>query len=390
MALLACALAAGAAEPASTNTGGVLLDSEGLKQLMALDPALAGDLRKLQQVEIPAWNLFVDLTTGIGYSDNPTWSYQQRNPSGYSRLGGELTWWRRSPTGWQFSTYLMGEDRRFFSSPLVRKEQTVMGMAQLEKDLGAKWGLRLTGQYFYFDQVMDVSDSQGLQQPLPVLGHTVTVKPAIQHRFGRTNWVELELVANRQWFEQPLDGYWEWGPRLTLGRKFGRKADLSLSGQFTERPYDSRLRTDATGLAQSGALAYHQQLLHLQWRLHLDPLHRWRLTSRLGLERNADNAAGYYDYWRYFLSEQLRYRRQTWELTGNARLSRYDYTVQTATASAGELLERTSVSLGLRGEVNLGKHVKCYIEYEHDRTFSNHPFSQYQIHNVNGGLIWGF
>jgi hypothetical protein len=376
------------AAPAQKSTPPDPLTREEIKKLLELDPALA---KELQIPKIRRWDAVVNLTTGLGYKDNVLLGFLQPQASGFARTGLELAYFRLPINGWQYYVYLFGDDLRYFSSAQVKKEQTALALAQVKKDFEDRWQLSLTGQYLYLDQVLDLSTEQGILTPLPVVGHSYSPKLGLRREFGKTNWLEMELNINRQDFDSPLYDYWESGPKITLGHPYRFKSDLSLSYEFNRRIHDNRPQYDADGIPRWGTdLEYDQHKVNLIWRHYFDRQRHWRATTRLALERNRDNATGYFGYWKYQFSEQLRYQDNRWELRGYLRLARYDYPVQKVAFVPPALHERTELSVGIRGEVLLAKEVKFYLEYEHERSISNLALSQYKVNTVNAGFYWEF
>lgn len=57
----------------------------------------------------------------------------------------------------QFQFLLTADDRRFFSSEAVEKEQILFGQAQVKTDYDNDWQSTFTLEYLYQDQVLDVS-----------------------------------------------------------------------------------------------------------------------------------------------------------------------------------------------------------------------------------------
>jgi hypothetical protein len=362
------------------------LTPEELKELAELDPALAREFRALT---ISKWNFGASLTTGGGYKDNIMLGHLQPQASGFSRFGGEFTAWRMPANGWQFFAYLYGDDIRYLNSDEMRKEQIFTALSQLKKTLEA-WELSLSAQYLYLDQVMDLSDAVDILQPMLVQGHSFSPKLGVRHPFGRTNWWEVEMNLTRQWFAQPLDDYWEGGPRLTLGHHYGSKSEVRLSYGFNLRSHDTRTQVDRDGLAMPGALVYRQHKLALYWRHYLNDQRRWQIVTRVGVDRSEDNGSGYYNYWKYQLGEQVRYLSGRWEGSATIRYARYEYSVQSPTFSTSDLLRRDEWCLGTRLEFKVCKEMKLYAEYEHERNFSNQVFSQYRVNTFNGGILWEF
>ena|GEM_PF-961520 len=361
---------------------------QALADLLALDPELA---KELQLPKFSTWDTSFSLLTGAGYKDNLLLGYHNPQASGFSHLVGEFTLWRLPDRGWQFYAYLLGDDIRYFSSEVVKKEQVLMALAQLKKDFDSGWRWTLGHQYLYFDQVLDVSSSQDLLTPLPVTGHSFSPKTALRRDLARSNWVEIELELMRQSFALPLDDYWEAGPRLTLGRNYGHKSEVSVGYEFNRRFYDTRRATDAGGVEIPGAeLTYDLHRLDAVWKHHFDAKRRWQAVTRVIFERNADSGAGYYDYWKYQFGEQLRFHQGRWDLRGQLKWTRYDYRLKKAGPATDALLERALLALEFKAEFEVAKGLKLFAEYQFERSLSNDPLNRYRVNTFGTGLNWEF
>lgn len=359
-----------------------------LEELRTLDPALA---RELALPKVRVWDASVTLTTGLGFKDNVLYNYRAPVSSGFARNGADFTLFRLPINGWQFYAYAYGEDLRYFSADPVKKEQMAMVLAQAKKEWPNHWQMAFTGQYLFLDQIMDLDSEFGIHLRLPVLAHSYSPKVSLRHDFGRTNWWEVETVFNRQDFLSPLDDYWDGGVRFTLGRYYGRKSEVSLGYEFNHREFETRQITDTDGIPLPGpGLTYAQHRLALNWRHYFDARRRWRASTRLAFEQNNDNGSGYFDYWKYLLSEQLRYQHPNWELAGQVRLTRYDYPVQKASTLTLDLYDRVAVSASLRGEVKVAKGVKWFAEYQFEQNLSSQFFSEYRVNTVCTGINWEF
>ncbi len=359
-----------------------------IEELKALDPELA---KELALPKVRAWDAAVTVTTSAGYKDNVLYQSQAPTGSGFARNAAEVTVFRLPVKGWQFHAYTYGEDLRFFFTDQVKKEQTALALAQAKKNWADRWQLTLTAQYLFLDQVMDLDSEFGIHMRVPVLTHAYSPKVALRRDFGRGWWMEGEASLNRQDFLSPLDDYYDAGGRLSLGRQHGHKSDLSLNLEFNHREYETRTVTDANGLPMPGdGLIYARYRLALNWRHYFDARRRWRATTRLALEQNNDNGSGYFDYWKYTISEQVRYQHPNWQISGQVRLVRYDYPVQKASLFTLDLYDRTEVTASVRGEVKLAKGIKWFAEYLFEQNLSNQYFSEYRANTVQTGVNWDF
>jgi hypothetical protein len=357
-----------------------------------VEPALKElELPKFELPKLPLWDRFFNFHAGAGYKDNVLLSKLNHRPSGFASSGLEATLWRLPVDGLEFFLFASADDVRYWRNDPVDKEQTGVGTAQVKKELAHGWQVSLTAQYIYQDQVLDLSASEANFASVRVVTHGYTGRPAVRKALGAKSWLEFELSATRQDFDSPLDDYWEAGPKLTLTREYGHKSNLSLSFELNERFYDHREQFDTVGVAIRGSgLEYQQDKAQLSWRHHWDKARRWRTTTRLAYEFNRDNGPGYFDYAKFSCSEQIRYQTPGWEIRLQGRVSKYNYAVQTASATDFNHRQRTDVNLNVRAERALAKQLHLFAEYDYDRSLSNQSISRYVVNTASSGLSWDF
>jgi len=284
-----------------------------------------------------------------------------------------------------------GENIHYFSAPSLENEWTVLVLGQVKKDVGRNWKIGLTGQYFFQDQVLDVSMFATEQAVLPVKGHRLTGRPMVRWDFRRPFWLEIEGAIHQQYLLRPLDDFREAGPRLTLGVDISRSSDLTISHEYLRRWHETRTQVDREGFSLPGTeLEFDLHRLELAWRQDWDTKRRWRSTTKLTLDINTDNGSGFYDYQRYQFSQILRHKAPTWEIRGQARIAYYDYPVQTVSFDDDSKRRRTALRFNLRGEKNLGKAVKIFAEYEHERSLSDFFLDDYEVNTIMTGIDWEF
>src|SRR5207244_1494740 len=143
------------------------------------------------------------------------------------------------------------------------------------------------------------------------------------------------------------------------GREYGHRSELNLSLESSRRAFDHREQLDEDGFPIADtSLSFQRETFQFLQRHYWDEKRRWRTTTKLFFELDADNGSGYFDHKKYQISEQLRYRASPWEITAQAKFNYYDFSVQTA--SEPEFARpadrtprnRTGIALGLRAERN--------------------------------------
>lgn len=337
------------------------------------------------------WEHVFSLRVGAGYNDNVTLAHSAPEQAPFIYSGLDAVFSRLPVDGNLLNLALTADDARFLGGGSVDNESLVLASGEARKLFASGWQPGLAAQWFYQDQVLDVSTTETNQEALPVRGHTVTARPGVRLEVSPRWWFALDAPVTRQFFEAPLDDYWEGGAKASLGSSYGHKSDLTASYEATHRGYDEDPALDAAGVPlgdESKALWQHD--VRLSWRHYWDERRRWRTTARLGFKANRDNASGYFDFNRYQAAGQLRYRTKVWTLTGEAAVYQYYYPVQTTGDPGTPLRERTEVTVGVRCERQIVKAWQVFAEYDHERVMGNLALEEYAINKVKAGVNWTF
>lgn len=342
----------------------------------------AAELTNLSPIAV--WDGSARGTVGVGYRDNVLRTSVAPESSGFFLTAGDVSLMRLSETGSQILLLLWGEDIRYFDSRSVPKEQVLVFTAQGSVSVGASHELGGMLQYLYQNQIVDASETEANLQRLLVEGHGLTFRPHWKYPM-RPGWVwQVEGAVDRQMYTADLDDFWEGGGRLSLTHERSRRSEWSMSFQSRHRFYDTREQYDLSGtVITNSSLVYWRPELGAQWRYHWDEPRHWRTTTKVGLLLNRDNGSGYFDYDRVQFSEQLRWRRGAWEVTGQARFGWYFYREQRI---GHEYRDRSYVLLELRAERRLGKHWLLHAAAEREWNFSNDPLDEYRDWMINGGI----
>lgn len=335
------------------------------------------------------WDAVYSARAGAGYRDNVFLAHDDPERSAFVSAGGEIILLRVAALGPQFSFLAAGDVNRFPAAS--HTESTAFSQAQLEQEFGASWKGSLAGEYFFQDQVVDVSVSETNREAVAAFGHTLTLRPGVRQDLPQRFWMALETPASRQLFDSPLDDYWEVGTRLTLGQSYGRDSHLALSYGTLWRFYDQEPARTATGEAiPNETRELFQQEVRLTWRHFWDEPKHWRTTFTLAGRITDDNGGGYFDYVRPLGSAEIQYRAKPWEITAETRVAFYDFDEQTVSATNLSKRRRTDWSAEIRAERQLGKYLRLIAGFEHEQTFSNDELETYSVNTVSGSLQWEF
>lgn len=338
------------------------------------------------------WDKSFNLRGALGYKDNVLLSTAHEQRSAFWLSAADLMLLRASldPAGANFTFFVSGEDRRYLSSLEVEKEQQLLSQAKWEKRFLGEWKGGALAQYVYADQVFDASATEELLQTLPVKSHNLQFAPLLSRELPREYELHFRFNLERQFFNEPLDDYWETGPQLSLQKRYGHKSEWSLAYTFDHRAYDTRQQFDLG--AQSiphTSLRFQQHEFEASLTHVWDQARHWRSRLRLLFELNDDNGPGYYDYHRYRWSKRFGYYGNGWEVTAEGKILHYDYSKQPV-AQAGEVRQVWEYVLALRAEKLLWKNLRAFAESEHERVKSNYELEEYTVNTVLGGVDWEF
>lgn len=340
---------------------------------------------------LPQWDSVFTLRAAAGYKDNPLLTAAEPHGSAFVSGGGEVMLLRISPAATQFSFFASADATRFLSGPDAHNEYIAFSQAQWEHDFNEAWKGTLGAQYFFQDQVLDVSTTETNQQATPVRGHTLALRPGVRWNLSRQFWIALEAGGARQFFDEPLDDYWEAGPKLTLGRSYIRNSQITLSYEPLWRPYDDDPARTATGDAITNShRLWFQHDTRLIWRHNWDEPKHWRTVAGVGVRITDENGEDFANYTRWAASAKVEYRGKPWEIALEGRLAYYDYSTQTVSLTDLSPRRRTEWIVGLRLERELSRHLKLALSYEHEEILSNDPLETYTVNTVSGTVSWEF
>lgn len=340
---------------------------------------------------LPQWDYAFTLRAGGGFKDNVALSHFAPESSAFVSAGAEAIISRLYLDGSQFNLFLSGEDRQYLAPVSVDNEQLAFGQAQLKKLWSEGSEASLALEYLYQNQIVDVSVTETIREAVEAVGHTATVRPGFRQNLDSVLWFALELPVTRQLFEAPLDDYWDFGTKFTLGQDLGNKSSLTLSYQPSYIPYDNadQIAADGTPISDTHR-AFFQSTLQLTWRHYWDAAQHWRTTARAGCRVNDDNGTGYFNFAQVYGFGEVRYRTRAWEVSADAKLSFYHYNVQTVSTTDLSKRERQELFVNLRFERKLYKSLSFVAAYEYEQVFSNDTLETYSVNTVGGSLQWEF
>lgn len=357
--------------------------------LAALCPAVWAE--EEPKLETALWDKTVSLRGGFGYKDNVLLSSTQEDGSAFWLSALDFTLLRLSlDQGPNVTFFLSGEDRRYFSAEEINKEQLLITQLKVEQPFLDDWTAGTALQYMYADQVYDASATEQILTTQPVISHNIQFAPGIKRNLGSKSDLELRFTAERQFFNEPLDDYWEFGPQLIYTKRYGHRSEATLSYTFDHRSYDTRQEMDLNfEEVPDTSLEFTQHEFELGVYHSWDEKRRWRSRARFMFEINDDGGTGFYDYYRYRLSKRFGYYGDTWEATIEGKILHYDYRIQPV-FDGTEVRSTWEYVVAAQARKTIWKTLGVFADVEHEISESNSPLEEYRVTTIMGGVDWEF
>jgi len=340
------------------------------------------------------WNEQITLSSGLGYNNNVLLSAFNPQGSPFFINGLDLMVVRLPLDGWKVVGSITGDDIRYWHNVGADREDTFIASLRVERELPDGWQAGLEARGLYEDEVLDISTGQGTPATALVEGYGITGTPSLRKDLMAGLWLKLEVPVTRWYFKAPLDDYWEFGPVVTAGYDFGKRADVAVSYGATYQPHDQWGTLDVYGrqLPQLLLLEIFQHQVEIAWHQYWDAQRRWRSSTRLIFDYREDNGGGYFNNYQYQAVQDLRWQTSNWEIKGSAQLVYEDYPIQTIAYHNSETLHRNLLDLSLEAEHRLFKSLKGFGKVEYQRAISNEVLNagDYKATTVSGGIRWEF
>ncbi len=338
------------------------------------------------------WDFTAEASVAGGYKDNLLHSHINREASAFIETGLSSTISRSAADGTELSLLITGEDTRYPGGRNVRKEQSVIVLANGRQSLAENWSIGLKPRYLYFDQVYDSSITETNLLSQPTKSQQFSISPDVRWEFVQHWFLGLEIPVMRQTFNRAdLDHYWEGGPKFSLSYSYGPRSEITLSAWAYERFYDSRNQFDQTGAGVPGThLRYRMEAIELENVHYFDRARHWRSRTRLEYLRNTDNGSDWFSYHQFLAAAQVRYRSKHWTAELAAKGIYYQYDRQLAGPAFVQKRHRTNLELHARFERYFSQSWKIFAEYSHEQSFSNEILDDYGVNRGLAGVSWEY
>jgi len=343
------------------------------------------------EIDTTIWDKSINLRGAIGYKDNVILSRNNREGSAFWQTEAEVMAFRiDAEQGLTLTLFASGEDRRYFSADSIDHEQSLVTQAKVDWDFKPDWQTGLSLTYSYLNAVFDASATEDIFETLLVKSHRISLAPYISRDLPWNSTLEFQFNIERQFFNEPLDDYWEYSPQVSWKKRYGNRSDVTLSYTLHDRPYDTReALTLQFERIPNTTVEYLQHELESTWNHSWDTNRYWRTRTRLGVVFNQDNGDGFFDYTRYRFSERFGYYRKKWQAVIEGKVLYYDYARQVVFGTS-DVRQFWEYVVGVRAERNLLRKLKVFLESEHEWLNSNVPIDEYQVNTVMTGVDWEF
>jgi hypothetical protein len=336
-----------------------------------------------QMLKVPVWQPSWSVRGSGGYKDNVLLSGVLPRGSGFIGAGADLFLMRLPLDGPEASVLVSADNRHYLDVTEANEEATVLMNGVVKLRLGEGWRALVEGQYFFMNQVFDASVTELDTGSVLARGQSLGGRPGLSRWLGGGTWLDVEYPFQRQYFDAPLDDYWEGGARLGVRHGFGVKSEVRLAYESGWRNYDTREQVTADGEELAGTrLRYETQRAEANWRQHWDAGKHWRTQVRVGIENNRDNGSGYFDYRRCYVSGLVQFQSRGWEVRVQGSYGDYAYAVQTAADGSGSHRAKGLYGFGGRLGRDLGYRLKGFVEYEFEESVSNQALDAYRVNTV--------
>jgi hypothetical protein len=332
------------------------------------------------------WDKDITLRAGMGYKDNVLLSADAPRGSPFFISGVDALLFRLPLDGLAFNLTMTGDHVQYWRDiGGVSREDYFLASAKAQKYLGEQWWLGLELTFSYVDQVALGQIESGSFSAVVAKGETLGVQPFVRRDLGTNWWAQLAFPVAWDWFQSPLDDDGRFGAQATLARTYGHGSQVALSygGSYIAHNVWTNILGDK--------LAIWRQLAELKWEHRWDKAQHWRSITKLGFQDDQDNGGSYYNYYRYSITEELRFSTKNWEIKASAGLSYYDFPVQPVSqTSPSPTLYLLTPDFTVRAERRVYKTFRLFGEYQYERIRSNQADSQYTYNIFSGGLTWEF
>ena len=336
-----------------------------------------------------AWTASAELTTTVGYKENPLLSSYAPESSGFAGAAADLMWWRLPQGPVDYVVYFNADGRRYFSGREVNHETFAALFGEWRRRLPDQGQLAFDVRGFFSDRVLDISDTAVQRVVAPIKVQGVNTGPVLRWNFTSRWWGEWSALGAQTVYAGGANNHAAAEGGAKVGFKASEHWSAVLSVQRRERGYVRRRQYSVSGRELEGTrlrVVEDESSLRLEYQRAA-----WQGSLRAGHVRFADNGSGYLGYQRDRVAQEIEWKHGDWRCEWEVAVARKSYTVQTVGFGIVTPARREDEVTGrFRVERRLNPRWLALAELSAERVRSNDALSAYRTKEVLLGLRWNW
>jgi hypothetical protein len=333
----------------------------------------------------------VGLRGGVGYKDNVLLTETGAIESPFVTAEVDAFVWRPPAALTDFYWALTGVETHYLDAPGdANHERVWLTQGELRYAIGTFFKAGLMIQGYHMDQVLDLSTSEigTFRARLKVYG--VTGGPNLRWEFRNPWWIEATAAWKLETYEGAEEDYDEPGVVARLGRKFGKRHNLSAAWLWRRRGYHDRNAYTVGGRPlpdTSLSTRWNQAELRFvsKWTAS------WSTTLKVAGDTLRDSASGYFDYDHWRADIDVAWRRDPWRLRLTGSHGIHEFLIQIAgTGFTPPPREIRQTRGALAFDRRLTGKLSVFAEVEVERNRTNEIGGSYRLNTGTAGLAYEF
>jgi len=337
--------------------------------------------------------LSVGLRGSAGFKDNVLLTETGKIESAFLRAELDAFLWRPPETLTDVYWTISGGETYYIGAPKdARSERVWITQAEIRYAIGTYFKAGLAVQGYYQDQVLDLSAGEigTFRARLKVAG--VTGGPNLRWEIWNPWWFEVSAGWKLEIYEGAPEDFDEPGYTVRIGRKLGKRHDLSAAWTWRGRDYHDRNAYTVGGRPLPGTTL---STRWEQWELRLvskwTDSGSWTSTLKFAGDRLRDSAFGFFDYDHWRADADVKWKRGPWEVRARFSRGAHDYLVQLAgTGFDPASREIVQTGLTLSAERRISDRLTGFAEIEAERNRTNDPDGSFRVNTAFAGIAFEF
>ncbi len=349
------------------------------------------EIQALAAELFPFWTHEETVTAVAGWRDNPLLSSYAAPGRAFAGAKLEAFLWHMAMGGhWEGGAMLDGEVIRFLRTlPGAGGEQHWFLHGDVRWIPVKSLRVSLSPEIYYFNQVLDLSDTAAARYVLPVKVLGARAKLLVRRSLGDRFAVEVGGTAGLARYRDIPENYTEPGGLVRVIWTPGPAWTVEATAEVKRRSYSEREETTAAGRSLVGTrLHFVERSAELKaTRKWTTRAGTWEASAKVRGYTNRDEHAGFYDFDLLGGSASLEWSKGVWTVDLDFDGSHSRYLVQTVGAGlAPPARHRNDLDGTLRVARTLGKVWSAYAELERETSLTNLENASYRDLVATAGL----